>query len=218
MGRRVSINRKISKDRVRKIREPKNKILISVEGNNKTERLYFSNFDNGKKSYSISFAKGNYTDPFHLVKTLISETKRIGMDLDDGDKAYCVFDTDVDYQKNDIIRQAKELALENNIQIISSTPCIELWFLLHFEYTTSNMTNRDVISRLKEYYPKYDKNINIYPDINYNIDKAINRAKKLEKYQFDNGKVIGFVEANPNTEIYKLVKELIENKKDSVES
>lgn len=218
MGRRISTNRKISKDRVRKIREPKNKILISVEGNNKTEKLYFSNFDNGKKDYSISFAKGNYTDPFHLVKILISEIKRIGMDLNNGDKAYCVFDTDMDYQKNDIIKMAKELATKNNIQIISSTPSIELWFLLHFEYTTSNMTNKDVITRLKEYYPKYDKNVNIFPDINSNVDEAIDRAKKLEEYQLNNGKIIGFVESNPSTEIYKLVEELKENKKDSIES
>lgn len=35
------------------------------------------------------------------------------------------------------------------------------------------------------------------------------RAKKLEKYQLDNNRRIGTVEANPNTELYKIVEYLI---------
>lgn len=33
--------------------------------------------------------------------------------------------------------------------------------------------------------------------------------KKLEKHQLENGKIIGTVEANPSTEIYKIVEELL---------
>lgn len=47
-----------------------------MEGKNKTEKIYFNNFDDGKKNYSISFAKGNYTDPFNLVGMLINEVKK----------------------------------------------------------------------------------------------------------------------------------------------
>ena len=59
MVKNVEHHRQISKDRVRKIRKPKNKIIIVVEGKNKTEKIYFNNFDDGKKSYSLSFDKGN---------------------------------------------------------------------------------------------------------------------------------------------------------------
>lgn len=107
MGQRVDKNRKISKDRVRNNRKPKNKIIIAVEGKNKTEKLYFNNFDDGKKSYSIMFAKGNDTDPLTLVKRLSEEIKRIGLDLTDGDIAYCVFDTDDNPNKNKIITEEK---------------------------------------------------------------------------------------------------------------
>lgn len=71
------------------------------------------------------------------------------------------------------------------------------------------MDSEEVIKRLKEYYPKYEKNINIYPDIIKEIDLAIDRAKKLEKYQIDNNRRIGTVEANPNTEVYKIVEYLM---------
>lgn len=53
------------------------------------------------------------------------------------------------------------------------------------------------------------KNVNIYPDIIENLDIAMERAKKLEKYQLDNNRRIGTVEANPNTELYKIVEYLI---------
>lgn len=133
MGRRIENKRVISNDRVRKKRKQKNKIIIAVEGKNKTEKLYFNNFDNGKKSYSISFAKGNYTDPLNLVKMLIEEMKKIGVDLSDGDRAYCIFDTDIEPIKNTVIKEAKKLASLSGIEIITSTPSIELWFLLHYD-------------------------------------------------------------------------------------
>lgn len=200
--------RRISSDRVRKIRKKKNKIIIAVEGKNKTERIYFNNFDDGKKSYSISIAKGDDTDPIKLVLKLIDEIDKRDINLKNGDIAYCVFDTDMDINKNIQIKEAIKIANKNNINIITSSPCIELWFLLHYEFTTANMKNNDVICRLKKYYPKYEKNVNIFPDITSNIDLAIKRAKKLEKYQIDNNRNIESVEANPHTDIYKIIEEL----------
>ena len=205
MGRRVEHNRRISNDRVRKVRKQKSKILIAAEGKNKTEKTYFSNFEDGKKSYNITYARGNNTDPLKLVKMLIKEIDELKLDLQDDDVAYCIFDTDVDTNKNKIIEEAIQLARKNNIKIITSSPCFELWFLLHYDYTTANMDSEEVIKRLKEYYPKYEKNINIYPDIIKEIDLAIDRAKKIEKYQIDNNRRIGTVEANPNTEVYKSI-------------
>ncbi len=209
MGRRLEHNRRISNDRVRKVRKQKSKILIAAEGKNKTEKTYFSNFEDGKKSYNITYARGNNTDPLKLVKMLIKEIDELKLDLQDDDVAYCIFDTDVDPNKNKIIEEAIQLAKKNNIKIITSSPCFELWFLLHYDYTTANMDSEEVIKRLKEYYPKYEKNINIYPDIIKEIYLAIDRAKKLEKYQTDNNRRIGTVEANPNTEVYKIVEYLM---------
>ena len=140
---------------------------------------------------------------------LIKEIDELKLDLQDDDVAYCIFDTDVDPNKNKIIEEAIQLANKNNIKIITSSPCFELWFLLHYDYTTANMDSEKVIKRLKEYYPKYEKNINIYPDIIKEIDLAIDRAKKIEKYQIDINRRIGTVEANPNTAVYKIVEYLM---------
>ena len=202
------MGRRISKD---KPRNKKNKIIIAVEGKNKTEKIYFDNFDDGKKNYSITIARGNDTDPIKLVRNLEKEMRKREISLKNGDKVFCVFDVDIDYKKNKVIEEAKEFASKNGIQIITSTPCVELWFLLHYDYTTAPLTNNEVMKRLKKYYPKYEKNINIYMDINSKTSKAIENAKKLEIYQKENNRIIGTVEANPNTEIYKIVEYLLSN-------
>lgn len=80
MGRGINQNRKISGDRVGKLRKPKNKILIAVEGKNKTEKIYFNNFENGKCSYNITYARGNNTDPLKLVQMLIKEINELKLD------------------------------------------------------------------------------------------------------------------------------------------
>ncbi len=198
----------ISSDRVKKDKKIKNKIIIAVEGNNKTERMYFNNFDNGKKSYTITVAKGNTTDPITMVKRLYNEVKKAELDLLNGDMAYLIFDTDIDLNKNKMIKEAIEYAKERNIVVITSSPCFELWFLLHYDYTTSNMSNEDLINRLKKYYLKYEKNCDIYEDILNNIDTAILRAKKLENFQIENKKILQMVETNPYTNVYKIVEKL----------
>lgn len=96
---------------------------------------------------------------------LIKEIKELGLNLQNGDMAYCVFDTDTNQEKNTIINKAIELAKKNKIIVITSSPCFEIWFLLHYIYTTASMSNDDVIKVLKKHYSKYEKNINIYPYI-----------------------------------------------------
>ena len=209
MGRKIENHRKISNYRVRNIKKPKSKVLIAVEGNNKTEKMYFNNFESRDKSFNITYAKGNNTDPVKLVKMLIKEIKKLNIDLKGEDVAYCIFDTDVNPNKNKLIKEATTLANKNNIGIITSAPSIEMWFLLHFDFTTSYMNNEEVMNKLKKYYPKYEKADNIYPFIKDNTNIAIKRAKKLEKYHSDNHKIIGTIEANPNSEIYKIVEYLL---------
>ena len=92
---------------------------------------------------------------------------------------------------------------------IVSVPCVELWFLLHYEYSTAVINSNDVIERLKKYYPKYEKNCNIYSEIKDRVDIAIKNSKKLERYQKQNNKKLQSVDANPYTEMYKLVEELM---------
>ena len=201
----------MSRDRKRNIQSRKSKrvILVAYEGNNKTEKNYFSNFSGRDKDFIIKPVPGNETDPISLVKQIIQKSKDLALDLLEDDKAYSVFDADVKPEKNAQINKAIKLAQDNNIIPIVSTPCVELWFLLHFKYTTAIVNCNDVINRLKRYYPKYEKNCNIYPELKAKINSAMINSKKLENYQLQNNRRLQTVEANPYTEMYKIVEELI---------
>ena len=199
------------RQRNRNNRKSKRAILVSYEGNNKTERYYFDGFNNRDANFTIKVVPGNETDPVSLVKQTIKESNKLGLILDEDDRAFCIFDTDVNPQKNDQIKLAIELADENNIKVITSAPCVELWFLLHYTYTTAPMNGNDVINKLKDYYPKYSKNCSMYSVLYDNIGEAYSRSKKLEKYHKDNGNDVQTVEANPHTDIYKIIDELNED-------
>ena len=142
-----------------------------------------------------------------LVKQTINKSLEYSLNLKEDDKAFCVFDTDTDIRKNAQINAAINLAHDNGIDVITSCPCIELWFLLHFEYTTGFLDNSLVLSKLKKYIPEYMKNCNIYPIISGHMHDAIKRAKRLEKYQLELKRVIKSVDANPHSEVYKILHE-----------
>lgn len=201
----------MSRDRSRNKynRKSKRVVLVSYEGENKTEKNYLSNFSGRDKDYIIKPVPGNETDPINLVRQTIQKVKDLSLDLSEDDKAYCVFDTDTKPEKNIQIESAIKLAKDNDIIPIVSAPCVELWFLLHYEYTTAVINSNDVIERLKKHYPKYEKNCNIYSEIKDRVDIAIKNSKKLEKYQKQNNKKLQTVDANPYTEMYKLVEELM---------
>lgn len=198
--------------RNRSFRKSKRVILVAYEGDNKTEKNYFSNFSGRDKNYIIKAVPGNETDPVNLVKQTKEKADNLGLNLKEDDKAYCVFDADVKKEKDAQIMKAVKLAKENDIIPIVSTPCVELWFLLHYEYTTAMISSSEVINRLKRHYPKYKKNCNIYPEIENRMKMAIDNSKKLEKYQVQNNKKLQSVDANPYTQMYKIVEELIDFK------
>lgn len=186
-------------------------IIISVEGRNKTERYYFENFNKREFNYNIKFADGNETDPLNLVMNLKDTMVRHGFDSE-VDKAFCIFDMDVEPYKLKQKEEAIKFAKENNIVVLTSTPCFELWYLLHFDYTTKEMTNSQVIKNLSLYCKNYQKNIDIFDVLYPNVDKAIKNAKQLEKFIVEANNFGNSNRVNPRTEVYKLVEYLRSNK------
>ena len=175
--------RKFEQRRRNKKNRSKNSfVIIGCEGINKTEKLYFKNFHS--KKCIIKFAKGNSTDPKGIVQDIQSKQKQI--------------------------EEAKKIAKEKGVEIITSTPTFELWFLLHFCYTTKEfISNNDLQNDLKKYIEGYAKNNNTYLDVKEFTKKAIENSKRLEKYQLGRGQALDSEKCNPYTGVYKVVEELI---------
>lgn len=186
-------------------------IVIGCEGKNKTEETYFKNFNSRKCIIRVS--KGNSTDPVGIVNDLVkfidTETGR-----EENDKYYAVFDTDVNKSSQNQIDEAKKIAKENGVEIITSTPTFEFWYILHFLYTTKTYSSsEDVIEDLLNEVEQYEKKMNLYPIIKENTKFAIENAKKVEKYHTDLGQAIDNENCNPYTGVYKVVEELLKRNK-----
>ena len=190
-------------------RKRKKVIFIATEGKNKTERLYFKKFNSDK--VQMRFAKGGSTDPVNMVSELLSECKDMGFDPETGDMAYCVIDSDFSINKNNQMALADKKAKKNDLSLIVSSPCFEIWYLCHYEYSTKVFgSNEEVIDELKKRMPQYDKNKeDMYEILLQMKDNAVENAKKLEKYNLQSGKKLHTVEFMPSTEVYRIIETIV---------
>lgn len=188
-------------------------VIIGCEGKNKTEKLYFNNFNS--RQCIIKFSKGNSTDPKGIVEDVRNFIKNNGIELEENDKVYAVFDTDVGQNKQQQIEEAKRLAEENGVEIITSTPTFEFWFLLHFGFTTKAfVSNKELQEELERKIPNYSKGNNTYLAVKGLTGQAIKNAKRLEQYQLNEGQVLDSESCNPYTAVYKVTEELINRNKE----
>lgn len=183
-------------------------ILIVCEGE-QTEPLYFESLKKveGLTSADIKVVYGKHSDPINVINKAIDEQEKQKHYLP-FDKVYCVIDGDVSANLN----EAKKLAKQNNIQLIISYPCMEYWYICHFNpyhspiIATGNKSAGDNCeSILNKYWKKafkkdYKKNQpNLYALLHDKLETAIKNAKAgLKQAQADN-------ELNPSTQVYELV-------------
>lgn len=190
---------------------PKCKIYIFAEG--KTERIYLEHFENRSYNVEIIPVNSEHTDAYGIVcyaKQYISENK---LDLDLGDRGYCVFDSDP--KSNTKIKETFNLLFgwkEKGLEFIFSNPSFEVWFALHFGHAPYGLSAKDmkkhVKSLVKTEFPKYSETTDIF---NYLLDKqpeAFRRAIKLHKEQEKVHDSVYSHECNPYTNMFKFIEHM----------
>ena len=201
MGRLEQRKRKLNQ------RQTKSIVVIGCEGKNKTETNYFKNFSS--RECIIKFSTGRHTDPVGMANDLVEFMKREDIKAEYGDKSYLLIDTDINQNKQGQINEAKDICDRNDIELITSTPTFEYWYILHYGNTAKKyQSSKQVKDDLKTKIANYSESINIYPLIEDKTEEAIKNAKCIEKYHLENGQVIDNENANPHTSVYKVVEEL----------
>lgn len=205
--------RKVDKKKRGKVsRKTKKIILIGAEGKNQTERKYFKAFNQVQSEYKIMAGKGNNTDPVGVVEDLLKSVKQEELDLKDGDMLACFIDVDFKKGRDQELRAAMKLARQNNISVFLSNPCFEIWYLLHFRYSTKLYgSNEEVIKELGSYISDYSKSKDVYDVIENKIDQALLNTKRLESYHLENG-TNDRLKKLPSTEAYKLIEMILEKR------
>lgn len=193
-------------------RKTKKIILIGAEGKNQTERKYFKAFNQVQSEYKIMAGKGNNTDPVGVVEDLLKSAKQEELDLKDGDMLACFIDVDFKNGRDQELRAAMKLARQNNVSVFLSNPCFEIWYLLHFRYSTKLYgSNEEVIKELGSYISDYSKSKDVYDVIENKIDQALLNTKRLESYHLENG-TNDRLKKLPSTEAYKLIEMILEKR------
>jgi len=148
-------------------------ILIVCEG--QTEEAYFTAvkaFYGRSAALNIKIAR-HRSDPVKMVEKGIRDNKN-----GDFDHVFCVVDGD----KSDRTALArKRIGKHDDIDLIVSVPCFELWLLLHFERSDAPFAAcAEVCARLKESLPNYVKGLHYdFSSIAPRIEDAIQNAKWL---------------------------------------
>ena len=196
------VRRSAQRQRGKRTRPVKRKVLIGTEGRNKTERSYFKNFNQIQNQFIVKFSSGNSMDAMGIVEDVRKSCDN-EKDFRHDALAFAVFDADLWRTQGNQIQEALHRAKIQNIEVILSNPCFEVWFVLHFEdgkspYNSSN----GVIDRLKQHVPDYKKNKDIFGLLRKRMKEAIYHAEQLREYH--EGKKTS--EQNPMTDVDRVVK------------
>ena len=148
-------------------------------------------------------------DPFHgvplslvnkAVETkkaeLLEQKRRRGRAHDE---IWCMFD--IDAHPN--VREAIQKAEDNGIHLAISNPCIELWFILHFEDQTAYISRHKAQSRSAELLESGKNLSRRAMDLLFDhFENARQRARELDIKHARDGSPPG---SNPSSGVWELI-------------
>lgn len=197
--------------RIEKRNVKKPVIVICSEGGKKsTEYLYFRNF--ASRNLRIQFSTGNSTDPKGMLNDLLKYINNEDIKNEDFYKIFLVLDTDLDERRINEIKLIKKECDKHNIEIITSAPTFEIWFLMH--YRKKNLifkTSKDVKKELQNINGVYKETMDMYNVIKDLTNDAKNTAKSFRQQAEKNNEDL--LTSNPHTNVYKILEAIDEFKK-----
>lgn len=189
----------------RQLRQSKKKPLIVIcsEGGKKSsEYYYFRNHSN--RNLRIQFSTGNSTDPKGMLEDLLKYIHNEDIASEDNCRIFLVLDTDLDERRISEIKEIEQECIENNIEIVTSAPTFEIWYVMHYRNNKLKFqTSKDVKRELQNLNGTYTESMDMYKIIKDSTDNARCTAKSLEQQIIRNKDDL--LNSNPHTSIYKIL-------------
>lgn len=197
------------------------KIYIFTEGD--TEEIYLKHFEIKEYNAEVIPKDPKHTDALGIVMCAKAFAGKEQIDLELGDRIYCVFDSDPASNPNiqeafDVIRGM----YTGGMRSIFSNPSFEVWFMLHIkENVPYGLTAGQMKARLKAelipVYPGYCETTDIYTWLKDKQSLAYQRAKHLHDSQKRTYEKVLSHECNPYTNMFEFIDymESIKAKKES---
>lgn len=201
--------------REKRLREKNKRYLIVCEGT-KTEPQYLQELlaDFRILPQMVRVAANDGVSPDRVVAHALMLYEDDKVTGDPFDQVYCVFDRDQHTTFDSAVQRTKDLAAAGiPFVAITSTPCFEIWLLLHFDYSdrpfrhvgTRSMGDQVVsILKTKQGFAKYSKGQKgIYGHLKEKLADAIANAERLRRHRTATGII------NPATDADELVKAIL---------
>ena len=189
----------------RQIKQNKRKPLIVIcsEGGKKSsEYYYFRNY--ASRDLRFQFSTGNSTDPKGMLEDLLKYIRNEDISSEDECKIFLVLDTDLDNKRINEIKEIEQQCNDNNIEIITSAPTFEIWYIMHYRNNRLKfLSSKDVKKELQIINGYYTESMDMYKMINKSTSSARNTAKNIEQQAVKNNEDL--FKLNPHTSIYKIL-------------
>ncbi|CCY88941.1 rloB-like protein [Mycoplasma sp. CAG:956] len=189
----------------RQIKQNRRKPLIVIcsEGGKKSsEYYYFRNY--ASRDLRIQFSTGNSTDPKGMLEDLLKYIRNEDIFSEDECKIFLVLDTDLDNKRINEIKKIEQQCNDNNIEIITSAPTFEIWYIMHYRNNRLKfLSSKDVKKELQIINGYYTESMDMYKMINKSTSSARNTAKNIEQQAVKNNEDL--FKLNPHTSIYKIL-------------
>ena len=189
----------------RQLRQSKKKPLIVIcsEGGKKSsEYYYFRNHTN--RDLRIQFSTGNSTDPKGMLDDLLKYIRNEDIASEDNCRIFLVLDTDLDERRISEIKEIEQECIDNNIEIVTSAPTFEIWYLMHYRNNRLKFpTSKEVKRELQNLNGTYTESMDMYKIIKDSTDNARSTAQSLEQQIIRNKDDL--LSSNPHTSIYKIL-------------
>lgn len=148
----------------RQIKQNKRKPLVVIcsEGGKKSsEYYYFRNY--ASRDLRIQFSTGNSTDPKGMLEDLLKYIRNEDISSEDECKIFLVLDTDLDNKRINEIKEIEQQCNDNNIEIITSAPTFEIWYIMHYRNNRLKfLSSKDVKKELQIINGYYTESMDMY--------------------------------------------------------
>lgn len=184
-------------------KERKPLIVICVEGEkNSTEYNYFRHYSS--RDLRIKFSTGGSTDPKGMLEDLINYIRNEDIASEDNCRIFLVLDTDLDERRISEIKEIEQECIDNNIEIVTSAPTFEIWYLMHYRNNKLKFqTSKEVKRELQNINGTYTESMDMYKIIKDSTDNARSTAQSFEQQVIRNKEDL--LSSNPHTSIYKIL-------------
>ncbi len=183
-------------------RAPRERFLVLTEGA-RTEKDYIEAFARGTRGALVEVV---VPDEHGVPLTLVQSAKRLRNEADAAakrerddnlrfDAVWCVFDVD----QHPHLKTAAEEARTSDVEVAVSSPCFELWLLLHHRDSPGPRTSADLARLLRGVVPGYDKRVD-FGQFEAGYGDAVKRAERLAAAALGAGEPF----RNPTTGVWRL--------------